>query len=788
MPATLVLSATLTVAAFLLLLPPVHLLAPTVPMPEPLPDNHQTAETALYGLTLLCAALAVLLIPGMAKRWVRRHSAPALGLLAAFGAGGLGLVVFTTRLADRLDVDNLLVLLILAVLWWIVFLVLALRGGDLLRRWSEAPGRPRQVVVAALVLVGLGALSLVDPDHLRPIPLLVCAGIAALILLLRGQFQLPALSGWKGRLIDVAVVLSLLLLVPDVPIYRVGELGGSVEDYVLADTMVFHANLYLGAANEILHGNYLLVGEVSQYGVGLIYALAALFTFVPLDYGTMSIFDGVLSALVFGLGYLILRMAGTGRLLSLGAMVVTVVVLAWGLTFPIGGVLQNGAMRFGLLPVSLIFFRLASLWFEGRGRTRVAVIASVLAWCVVGISAVWALEAMLYTTAALIGLVLAESATRPEGTRWRWIRTQALFTLLAWAAVHIAFGAFTLAVSGELPDWGMYISYLREFLAGNVGQFTYDFQPWTPALLVGAGFVVNLISVVLAIRLRPEWLRADRIAWIALAGLGTYGLVQFSYFANRSLADVLPYLCFPLLLSVTLWLGLLLRSEEVGAEAKRVALAVSLGLAAITVSTVWPDAKVRASDSVLAWGLPGGKSLRQGLDRLSDMPPLKPGADEGERLLETYLPGEQESAVVTAYDLDLNILFRAGRVNRLGIADSKEASWVTGPHYPVMREGVATMEAGDRMLVDEGALAAFDRLRLHPDDIPGAFETEDGLTPIQLEALSLLARKFDLKTVARGEGGLAVVELVPRRAAGSADELPGGQDAGPVQDQAQTGP
>ncbi len=102
-----------------------------------------------------------------------------------------------------------------------------------------------------------------------------------------------------------------------------------------------------------------------------------------------------------------------------------------------------------------------------------------------------------------------------------------------------------------------------------------------------------------------------------------------------------------------------------------------------------------------------------------------------------------------------------------------------------MEEAVDSLASGDRMLVDQGALRQFSLLQQDPEALPDEFTTDDGQTVIQLMALARIGRRFDLKTVARGSDGLEVVELVPR---GSGDELAGGKDPRPVQDQAESGP
>ncbi|HNF84524.1 MAG TPA: hypothetical protein PLE13_11110, partial [Solirubrobacterales bacterium] len=74
LPATLVLTLSVTAGIFLLLLAPVYLLLPTTPMPEPLPPQHQNAETLLFGLLILAGVATVLLLPRRLDQWASAHS------------------------------------------------------------------------------------------------------------------------------------------------------------------------------------------------------------------------------------------------------------------------------------------------------------------------------------------------------------------------------------------------------------------------------------------------------------------------------------------------------------------------------------------------------------------------------------------------------------------------------------------------------------------------------------------------------------------------------------------
>jgi hypothetical protein len=94
----------------------------------------------------------------------------------------------------------------------------------------------------------------------------------------------------------------------------------------------------------------------------------------------------VLTALVFSTGFLILRAAGISRLLAGGALALAVIVLVYGLQFPIGGLLQHGSLRFGL-PIGVI----AGAVLESRRPDR-ARLGRALTLAIVAVSSIWALE------------------------------------------------------------------------------------------------------------------------------------------------------------------------------------------------------------------------------------------------------------------------------------------------------------------------------------------------------------------------------------------------------------
>jgi hypothetical protein len=582
------------------------------------------------------------------------------------------------------------------------------------------------------------------------------AGLAATAVVLFGfgRWRLPSLPRPWGLVVDLVLLVLVVAAVPDMVIFQgVGETaqpGNPFLTYVIG----FHQSLFLGPVSQILDGSALLVDTVAQYGVGSVYLLAAFFEIAPIGNGTLGVFDASLTALTFGAGYAILRLVGVRRILAAPAMAIAVVVLVWALEYPIGGLLQHGGLRFGL-PMALIFFWVAAARFPGARRWLRGA-----GWVVVGLSGIWALEAWVYTSGALLAMIAIEAALMPGGRRC-WLVRQVAFALVSWFAVQIAFALATLFWAGALPDWGLYLTYLRDFLAGDVGDLTYDVPAWSPGLTVGFAYLVSALALIITAARRPDWLRARPVAAIALAGLAGYGILLYSYFDNRSLAHVIPYISLPLLLSVTIWLWLVVSNRSVPRRTAIAALGSVLAVASLSLATAMPAAYDRGRTSLLDYAVPGGKSLGDGFHRLWHPPELKAGADQGAALLNRYLPGQDASPVITVPDLDNNILTLSGRANSLGITDAKEQSWVEGPHVKPIEQAAARLKAGDRMLVDTAAIRAYRDLVRNPDADREQITADTEIADIQLILLERIAERFRLRPIA-GRDGLFVVELEPR--------------------------
>jgi hypothetical protein len=654
--------------------------------------------------------------------------------------------------------DGVKVVLAAAAVWWLgagLVLARATRSAAwppllALRRRGAAVWALAAValLVALLCFAYLGSISLPG--------LLLGALAAGAATAAYGRVRLGRLPRRWGLAVDVVALGVLLALVPDLVIFRPEAAAHDLSAALETGIIQFHQNLLLGPANEVLHGRPMLVGTASQYGVANIDLLAAWFQVAPIGYGTLGLLTGAMTALWFGAGYGILRLASTSRLVSVSAFGVAVTALVFRLPYPVGALPQSGPLRFGM-PMLLVPVMVAGERFPRRARA-----ARFTAAAIVGVACVWSFETFAYTAFVFGAVSFAQAWLSPAGGRARELLRRALEAALACVVAHVLFAAATLIFAGRLPDWGEYFTYLSGFLFGAIGDLTYDVPRWTPGLAVGAGYLASAAALVELIRRRDPLVERERPALIAITGVTAYGIVLLSYYVDRSQDHILMHVALPAVLAGALWLGLLLRGEAAIARPLRTAgLAFSLAVAVLVIAVAWSSIGPRFPRTALAHAAPGGSSLRGALDRLWHPPPLAPAAPAGQRALARYMPGERESLVMVSPDLGIEILLRSGRADKLLLGDPSEASFVAPEELPTLRAAVDALRPPQRMLLDPPARQVLAILRAQPSrDIIAHPLTM--LAPLQQWALQRIDRRFRLRPVARAGQGFTVVELSPR--------------------------
>lgn len=748
------------VGALLLMIPLGYFVLPPILLPEPFPDHHQTAETLLFLLAFaVVVPTAVVFVPRLCDR-IALHSPTALAGLSALGCAALVALLLAVKISSWLPWgDGLPTLLAGMAIWWGA---VGAAGARAVRGVPppalEAAGERREAIwLAAALLLLISVPAFAFADSISPIALVTALLIAAGATYACRNLELPTAGRW-GRWIDGIAVLLLLLAVPNLVIVT----PEVPSDAFLNQIVHFHQNFFLGPANHVLGGGAMLVGTLSQYGVASIDFIAGWFAIVGVSNGTLGLIDGILQAFVFAAGYVVVRAAGVGRISAIAGFTVAVVVLVLALVFPLGGLLQHGAIRFGMPMLVLVATAVELRW------DRFATAARITAALTVGLSSIWALEAFGYTLFTFAAVVGAGAALRPAGERRGYMQRWGGAALASCLGAHLLFAATTLVTVGSLPEWNRYVATLYEFLVGGIGDLTYDFSAWSPGVAVGAMYLVSATGVALVIIRRRDLAIRERTAIVLLAGTTAYGIALFSYLVNRSADHIVPYVSLPAVMLVLIWLGLLFRTLP--ADERRIrttATAVTLGASALLVSVAWSSVDLRFSQSALAHVIPGGQSLPSAIDRLRDLPPLSPAAPEAERLLDRYWQNEDEALVIAEPDLEVEALARTGRINVLPLSDPWEDSLVVDQRLEDLDEALADVEGGDRLLLDGRALEVFDTYRrdpgLDPLDVTGEQTVvPTGLAILQQYALYEIGQRFRLRILERGTDDLYVAELVPR--------------------------
>ncbi len=360
----------------------------------------------------------------------------------------------------------------------------------------------------------------------------------------------------------------------------------------------------------------------------------------------------------------------------------------------------------------------------------------------------------------------AQAWLRPRGERRDWLARQAGLAVAACLLAHALLVAITLLVSGHLPDWGQYLTYIHSFLlGGQAGAISYGFSRWSPGLAVGAAALASAAALVLLVRRVPLIARREPITLIALAGSTAYAIALLSYADNRSSTYLLPYVTLPLLMAGALWLALLLRRRRECAEAmRRGGLAFAVAVGVLVISSAWPSIGRNFNESALAHAHPGG-GLRAAVSRLSHPPPIDPRAPVGVRLLDRYVPGRKALIVLPlAPDLGVEILMRGGRTNSMFIGDPVDDSLVPSLWMEKLTAQVRQLRPGQRLLIDRDALTVLARLRANPSIQPQKHPIDGGNQELEW-LLREIDRRFRLQPIYRDPDGLIVAELAPRAAA-----------------------
>ncbi len=580
---------------------------------------------------------------------------------------------------------------------------------------------PTRLLIAATPLVLAAAVTPFVPSgtlSVLDIAVALAAGLVTfdLVRAFGGRWSPP--HAWV-RVLDVGVVVVCILAV----VY----LGA--PNFALAT----NHNYFLGPAIDVLHGHPMLISTFSQYGVGLMDVLAAIFLVVPIGYGTFTLLLSVGTALLFVVVYVVLRWSTESLLIAAAGVALAVVLGTFGTLGYYAWAPSTGVLRFGL-PWLVILFSLASARTATHKR-----LFDALVFAIVAVAAIWSGEAGVYCLGTAVALACLDAAVADADGRAR-VRTAAR-RIVQLVAVSVSavliFTLLTRVLAGAWPDWGAYIYFVRLYTTGGFGNL--PILAWSPGLALGAMYTVSAIVIVLLVLSRPVLVRERVVAFRAATGLTALGVLVYTYFLGRAHPNNLYHISPPGVALVFVWLGIV-RSTFDSRLVVAIASATAVFGGAMIIANESGTLSEKYPTTALAAVLGSSPSLTSEVRDLWRNPVVDPSSAHVAQFVTSLGRTRSNLTLLLTPNVTTEALLRLGTANAVGSSQPCQESLSSqGP-------GRAAKEV--RALRPGGILVTAE-----PPNDAGL------LLPIQQYTLTLLRDRFTFQEIAADGQGLRAYRM-----------------------------
>ncbi len=308
-----------------------------------------------------------------------------------------------------------------------------------------------------------------------------------------------------------------------------------------------HFNPVLATMQDVSSGKAIFVNSLSQYGVGVIYFLLAVFEFfrLPISYAGLSAVLNVLYILHFALLFLILYKATKNIFLSLAGLGAILYfaffALAWPSMLRLPG---QSPLRYGLT-----YLVLGVGWI---GINRAGRFWRIVELALLGAASVWSLEVFLYSILSLDALLFIGEVlfSRQRKTSLHDFIKRVLLQIAVVFFCWSAWWAATWIFSGQPPNLSYYFDVFKRFSTADGGHHINFHAFWTG--VAAAVYVGTIVTVLYAGWKRRDWLSGETAS--IMAGLSITGLFQHLYFFVYDLDFHISLVCTPLVMLAILWI------------------------------------------------------------------------------------------------------------------------------------------------------------------------------------------------------------------------------------------
>ena len=591
----------------------------------------------------ICYALiALLVVPSsVVHAWWRREDEPEKAwptVLATFASTVVAILV--ARIFGGSHTSA----------WVLVALLLGRLVAHLATRFAPQPtGRLDMTAYMSLPLLLAVAAACCNPTGVVNFKQVALAFVVAIVVWTTvARIRLTALTRTHVA-IDLLVGLLVLLAV-----FQMSS--------TFTSSQIENQAYFLGPASDVLHGRPVLVSTFSQYGVGMLYALAAFFSVVPIGFGVLSLVIALGTSLLYLCIYAVLRLSIESRLIAvlggLTAVVIYIYAASWWLyiDYP-----STGVLRFGP-PWIVVLLAVAA---ARASNPAVARRLTVGQFAVVSLAAVWSLESAAYSVGAALAIALLDSAAldAPLSARGTTAVRRVLTLAASCAGALLLFMVLTRVFAGHWPDWGPYLSFVSEYTVGGLGLM--PIQQWSPGIAVGAMYGVSAAAAIGLVVLQPSAVRARLAAFRAVAGITVMGAIEFTYFLGRAAPSNLIHIAAPAVALAFIWIGL-----AVAAFGARKPVAVLVAAAsfvgALIVIGDGRNFSVKFPDSALGALIEHPGSAVSTFTTLADNPVFDPDTPRLVAFIHSLHPGDRQLTVVAFPIVQTEALVRLARTTAAG--------------------------------------------------------------------------------------------------------------------------
>ena len=505
------------------------------------------------------------------------------------------------------------------------------------------------------------------------------------------------------------------------------------------DLDYFHSNFFLGPAAAVRSGRTLLYDVNCQYGVGVIYFLAAVFDLnlrlVPPSIEGLGFILSALSVIQYGVLYASLR--SITRRPALAALVVALMIFAprfeqmgYPIAYP-----STGALRFGLGYMLVGVFALRGRF--PQHRSWIFGLESL----VVGVAAIWSFESFVYVLVAYLGSLVYEGAHVGRKGLFKLVEDRVAPTVLSITWFHLALAVFTWLRAGHWPKWSLYTDYLKLYSTGEFG--TLPVETWTPWLILGGIYIATVIALgYRRITLGKTDLESPYAVVFAMSALG---VGQFTYYLGRSHVNNLFHVAAPAFFVAGFWF---ITADETAAYLSRAMRSsfvfVGYGVSTFVAVHCIPDIMKKLDHSWLLYLVEDHRPFEH--------KPLQARVSDAIALERKYAPNARRVALFTHSDIYVEISLVTRKTSLWPEGYPPEDSLVEGAKNRIFGTDPG-LKVGDVVFADTGSSSKVDPAQVH---------LAPQVDHIDRELFNRLVSKFAFDVVEQRASGWVALRLKDR--------------------------